>query len=35
MCLFAEDSPIVVSININVDGTILFEDVVHGEPKND
>jgi hypothetical protein len=35
MCLFVENSPIVVWIKINVDGTMLFEDEVHGEPKND
>ncbi len=35
MCLFVEDSPIVVWIKINVDGTMLFENEVHGEPKND
>jgi hypothetical protein len=35
MCLFVEDSPIVVWIKINANGTMLFEDEVHGEPKND
>jgi hypothetical protein len=35
MCLFVEDSSIVLWIKFNVDGTMLFEDEVHGEPKND
>ncbi len=34
MYLFVEDSPIVVWIKINVDGTMLFENEVH-ELKND